>query len=632
MNTPLEIARDYLARGWMPLPLLIRDKNPQNSVGKGWEKFRVTADTIGNHFNGNPQNIGVLNGEPSGGLVDADLDVPEAVETAKSYLPTCYTRFGRKTNPDSHYLYRVPGFKTKKFAFSRKQGDKTASTMILELRSTGTQTIMPGSLHEGTGELITWHEQEPLHDVEGEDLIRAGSLAAASALLARYWPAAADPGEHGCRHFAALALAGGLAHAGWTQEAAEKFVEVVCTAGDCRDVESKVACVGPSIEKHRKGEDVCGWPRLSELVGEEVVKTALKWLGIKATKQNTDDLVVRCAADIETKSINWFWDQRIPADSLSLLIGMPNAGKSTWTMDVAARVSTGVQWPIGDQRNVPTGSVLILSAEDGPEQIIVPRLRAAQADLNKVHIVEAVQRDGRRSGVDVATDAGLLARLMDRLGDVKLIIVDPLDSYIGGNTDIFRGNEARAALWPLKDLAEQHGVTVIIAHHFNKTPSTNAIDRVSGARSFGALPRSVWIAMADEEDPQSNRTILAPAKWNMSRTRPAAVAYTMRPSDYDPNIACIAWEPDEIDTDASTLMAQQARQDSGDPSALDEASAVLETIMANGDLPSTEVHKLAREHGITRGTLRRAKDVLGIKVVPVKDKDGKVIGWRWRKM
>jgi putative DNA primase/helicase len=614
----------------MPLPLKTRDKNPQNSIGKGWEKFKITEADIEQHFNCQPQNVGVLLGKPSDWLVDADLDVPEAVETAQVYLPTSYTRFGRKGNPNSHHLYRCPGLKTKQFSFNRKEGGKNRSTMIMELRSTGTQTVMPGSLHDKTGERITWHEQDAPQVVDAEDLLHQASRAAAAALLARYWPAAADPGEHGCRHFAALALAGGLARAGWDQESAELFVETVCTVGGCEDIKSKVACVAGSIEKHRAGEQMSGWPKLSELIGIDVVKTATNWLGIKPGKATAEDqLVVRCAADIETKPIKWFWDQRIPADSISLLIGMPNAGKSTWTMDIAARVSVGASWPIGDDQTVPFGSVLILSAEDGAEQIVVPRLRAAMADLTKVHIVEAVKRDGKRSGVDVATDAGLIARLMDELGDVKLIIVDPLDSYIGGNTDIFRGNEARAALWPLKDLAEQRGVTVLIAHHFNKTPSTNAIDRVSGARSFGALPRSVWIAAADDENPEANRTILAPAKWNMSRRRPSAVAYTMEPSQYDPDIACIKWEQDEIDIAASDLMARQASQDNGDPSALDEASAFLEMIMDGGDMPSSKVYSLAKDRGITRGTLRRAKDVLGYKIVPAKDEAGKVTGWTW---
>jgi len=347
-------------------------------------------------------------------------------------------------------------------------------------------------------------------------------------------------------------------------------------------------------------------------------------------------LITRRASDIEPKPIEWFWDQRIPANSLNLLIGMPNTGKSTLTMDIAARVSTGTPWPIGDDRSIRQGSVLILSAEDQPEQIIVPRLKAAGADLDKVFIVEGVQQltaeeasDGRavRTCVDVGRDAALLEQYCDELGDIKLIIIDPLDSYIGSDTDVFRGNEARAALAPLKDIAEQRGVTVIIAHHFNKAPTTNVLDRVSGSRSFGALPRSVWIAAADETDCENNRTIFAPAKWNMSRNQPTAVAYSMKSSPANLDIACVAWESEELDIGARELMNGLAEGQESDT--LREAKEFLVSLLALGNMDATEVKERAKHAGVSIKSLETAARRLKVQRVAERDAKGVVKRWVW---
>lgn len=348
-------------------------------------------------------------------------------------------------------------------------------------------------------------------------------------------------------------------------------------------------------------------------------------------------LIFRTADTIDTRPIDWFWEQRIPSGSIGLIMGMPNQGKSVLTMDIAARVTKGMPWPVGEKTDMPCGSVAVLAVEDSPEQVIVPRLRAAGADLSKILIVDGVSRiDGDpddqakaiavRDSFDIARDIDKLKKVGEQVGDLKLVIIDPMDSFIGGKVDIFRGNEARQALWPLKDWAEQSGVTVLICHHLNKSPSGNVLDRVSGARSFGALPRSVWMIAADESYTEGNRSILAPAKWNMSRRRPPATSYDIKPSLGDPDTPCVAWLADEIDMSAGELMARQASADNGDPSAVDEASAFLLEVLSDGPRPTAEVRKLAREASVSWSTVKRAKTALGVKSEQVRE-DHKVSGW-----
>src|SRR5258708_6937943 len=101
--TILEIARDYTMRGWSVIPIPRRSKRP---TIKNWPQLRITEPEVANHFGTFEKNIGVLLGEPSGNLIDIDLDCPEAVRLAPHFLPETPAIFGRTSKVRSHYLYR----------------------------------------------------------------------------------------------------------------------------------------------------------------------------------------------------------------------------------------------------------------------------------------------------------------------------------------------------------------------------------------------------------------------------------------------------------------------------------------------------------------------------------------------
>jgi len=156
----LDHAQHYVARGISVVPIPHRSKNPGID---GWQKLRLTMEQLPQYFNCRPQNVGVLLGEPSGWLIDIDLDHPRAVELADQLLlPPTLAVFGRPTKQRSHRLYRVSGpVKTKRIK-SKKHGT------IIELRSTGCQTVFPPSTHE-SGEPIRWDHgdvEPPLIDPE----------------------------------------------------------------------------------------------------------------------------------------------------------------------------------------------------------------------------------------------------------------------------------------------------------------------------------------------------------------------------------------------------------------------------------------------------------------------------------
>jgi Bifunctional DNA primase/polymerase, N-terminal len=196
--TVLEDARDYCRRGWAPIPVPFRSKGP---VLEGWEHLRLDDErALTAYFNGGAQNVGVLLGEPSGGLVDVDLDCPEALRLAPVFLPPTRSRFGRASRRASHWLYVVTTpARTEKFA--DPDGADERKNMLVELRSTGVQTVFPGSVHE-EGESIEWDEDGEQARGDWATLRRAVVDLAVACLLARHWPAL------GRRHEVALAMAG----------------------------------------------------------------------------------------------------------------------------------------------------------------------------------------------------------------------------------------------------------------------------------------------------------------------------------------------------------------------------------------------------------------------------------------
>ena len=157
----LAAARWYLSRGYRPVPLPAGEKAPRL---RGWTKLRLSDEDLPRHFNGTG-NIGLLLGEPSGWLVDVDLDCPEAVELAPEHLPPTGATSGRAGSPRSHWWYICPGASTKKHAFP---GTKQS---IVEIRSTGAQTVVGPSTHP-SGDVYDPLDGEPA-EIEPSELMAA---------------------------------------------------------------------------------------------------------------------------------------------------------------------------------------------------------------------------------------------------------------------------------------------------------------------------------------------------------------------------------------------------------------------------------------------------------------------------
>jgi Bifunctional DNA primase/polymerase, N-terminal len=255
-------ARRYLRRGWSPIPLPPRRKQ---SVMEGWPDLRLTLADVASAFPPDA-NLGILLGDPSGGLVDVDLDSTEAILLAALLLPPTACRFGRRGKPSSHWGYRAdPVPRTRQFR------DLTG-TMLVELRSTGSQTVFPPSQHP-SGERIRWEADDPPATVDGDVLAGAVARLAAAALLCRAWPAV------GSRQEAALALAGGLLRLGWETPAVDRFIAAVAQIAGDEETAKRATAAGYTARRLEAGRPATGWPHLAALIGEDIVACAQRWIG-----------------------------------------------------------------------------------------------------------------------------------------------------------------------------------------------------------------------------------------------------------------------------------------------------------------------------------------------------------------
>jgi hypothetical protein len=275
----LVMARSYFQRGWMPLPVPFRSKNPGFD---GWQNFTVTEADLPQHFNEQRQNIGVLLGRASGDLADVDLDCAEAVALAPHFLPVTGAIFGRQARPRSHWLYVAPI--PNKVTFTNPVTGKR----LVEILTNGQQAIFPGSAHKDTGELVRWYEEGETACVSAPDLIKASQRLASATLLAQHWP------QEGSRQDAALALAGGLLRADCTEDEAVHFIEAVCRAAQDEETRKRVRTVVDTAGKLQKGANVTGWPTLAKIISKRIVDRVCEWLAIQ-----TDPRAAMSAGDTD---------------------------------------------------------------------------------------------------------------------------------------------------------------------------------------------------------------------------------------------------------------------------------------------------------------------------------------------
>lgn len=332
------------------------------------------------------------------------------------------------------------------------------------------------------------------------------------------------------------------------------------------------------------------------------------------------------AADIVPTSIRWLWPGWIASGKLTVLAGAGGAGKTTLALGLIATLTSGGRWPDGTPCLSPR-NVVIWSSEDDPADTLVPRLIASGADLRRVHFVRAItDENGERQPFDPATNMDLLRTEAAQVGNVGMLLLDPLVSAVKG--DMHRANDVRRSLQAVVDFAEAHDCAVLGISHFAKGGAgTTPADRVVGSQAFAALARTVLVA-AKQEDGESR--VLARAKSNISADE-GGVQYFITPKTVGDGIdtTAVEWGAG-VDGSAREILGTVEEHGDEERTEQEDAERFLRDLLAAGPVPAKGVRAESSDAGYAWATIRRAQKTVGVEAYREGAGIGNKSAWFWR--
>lgn len=334
---------------------------------------------------------------------------------------------------------------------------------------------------------------------------------------------------------------------------------------------------------------------------------------------------LRRLSEVVPKSINWLWPGRIAIGKLTLIAGDPGLGKSFMTLDIAARVSRGRNWPDRSAGAAPIGGVVVLNAEDDLEDTIVPRLEAAGAAMERIVALQAVSvigEGGQEAGIrqfDLARDLAALETAIRSTPGCRLVIIDPITAYLG-SVDSHKNADVRSLLAPLSELAARLNVAVVAVTHLNKSAGQAAIYRTMGSLAFTAAARAAWAVVKDKED--EIKRLFLPIKNNIAPDS-GGLGFQIVPQGPDSQ-PVVVWDSEPVQSTADQALTMEAGEKSA-TTALDEAVEWLRDMLSDGPRSAKEIKEQSQTDGIKARTLDRAKSKLGVSAT----REGYASGGRW---
>lgn len=330
------------------------------------------------------------------------------------------------------------------------------------------------------------------------------------------------------------------------------------------------------------------------------------------------------ASTIPPESVEWLWRYWLAKKKLHMLAGQPSAGKTGAAIVMAATVSrgdSGGRWPDGTE--APPGNVVFWTCEDGLADTIIPRLIAAGANMNRVFVLTGTEENGRQRAFSPEKDLGPLMQRVAEIGNVSLIIIDPILQVVSG--DSHKNAEVRRALEPLVAFAEEHDIAILGITHVNKrSKGKDLIDRITGSLAYTAVARIVILAIRGaktEGNDACNSCVLVRAKSNLGPID-GGFAYQTRTHRFEYlgeqfETSAVVWNPIPLEG-APEAILRNIERESGDyvenTNALATACNFLKGLLAKGGLPYPTILELANssEPPVTVASLKRAKTQLGV--------------------
>lgn len=293
-------------------------------------------------------------------------------------------------------------------------------------------------------------------------------------------------------------------------------------------------------------------------------------------------------SSVEVEEIQWIWYPYIPCGKVTIIQGDPGEGKTTFVLAMIALLTKGEALPEEETAAEPI-NVIYQTAEDGLSDTIKPRLLAAGADCERVLVID-------ESVAELTLSDERLEKAIRETG-ARLIVLDPLQAYLGGEVDMHRANEVRPIFKQLGALAEETGCAIILIGHMNKTQGAKSSYRGLGSIDFRAAARSVLVVGRLKEEPTIR--IVAHDKSSLA-PEGKSIAFALDPENG------FQWKG-YCETSVDELL-------SGNGTAKNKTMQMeneLEILLTE-PVSAEEVQKRAGELGVSHRTLMIAKKNLGV--------------------
>ena len=305
-------------------------------------------------------------------------------------------------------------------------------------------------------------------------------------------------------------------------------------------------------------------------------------------------------SEIQSQEVSWLWYPFIPYGKLTIIQGDPGDGKTTLVLNIAAWLSKGEGLDNEMKLSEPV-NVIYQSAEDGLADTVKPRLELAGADCERILVID--EKEKSLSMVDERLEKAIVRT------KARMLILDPIQAYLGGGMDMNRANEARDMTKKLGALAEKYQCAIVLIGHMNKAAGNKAAYRGMGSIDFFAVARSVLLVGRVEGEP--NIRAVVQIKNNLAAFgHPKAFALSENG---------FQWLGDYEITADEVLggIAPKANK-------MEQAKRLLRELALTTDaIQSNEIFDMADEKGISKRTLENAKRELGIRARKINN------SWYW---
>ena len=294
-------------------------------------------------------------------------------------------------------------------------------------------------------------------------------------------------------------------------------------------------------------------------------------------------------SDVELTPVEWLWKPYLPFGKLSVLQGNPGEGKTYFAMHLAAACTNGKLLP--NMERMEPFNVIYQTAEDGLGDTVKPRLIEAGADLDRVLVID--DSDVQLTLSDERIEKAIIEN------NARLVIIDPIQAYLGADVDMNRANEVRPIFMRLGQVAQRTGCAILLIGHLNKAAGMQSLQRGLGSIDIAAAVRSVMFIGKLQHDPTMR--ILTHEKSSLAPPG-VSLAFSLG------NEGGFRWVG-EYDITADEMLSGIEPQRE---TKTQQAKDLICTLLAGGkQVLSEDIDKAALERGIPGRTVRDAKRELG---------------------